>query len=1209
FSAGQPEIHDIPIDSTTSTTVFRNVPIRMQATPKPGYAFSHWSGASTSLDPFLTLSLADSDTLIAHFKEAPPVENLFINELSSRSENGIPDEYGEPEDWIELYNGNSEPLYLDNLFLTDSIQDPLKHKITDDRSNLIIQPGEYLILFADGDTHQGIRHLNFKLSNQGETIALVQKIGIRRNHIIDSVSFRKQGTGATYGRSPIDPDRFQFLIPTPGSQNDEKTIDNILINEFVSSNRSGAKDNHGEYEDWIELYNSGEEVVSVSGMFITDSLPDRTRYQIPFVENDSLSLNPGEHLLLWADNQPEQGCRHLGFRLSGSGESIALVQPNGFDFIDSLSYGDIRQDVAMGCLPDGSSSFQLVTPTPGDTNTVNLLDSIFINELVASNRNSGQDEYEETDDWIELYNGNNLPVDVGGLYITDSVPATIKCRIPSYCPDSTTIPAKGFLRFWADNSPEQGILHLNFKLSNKGERLGLVQQNGIDFIDSLEYPELAKDAAWGRIPDGSSGIQLVSASPLEPNRVDTLSNLFINEIMSSNTYTIQDEFAEYDDWIELYNANSFPVDIGGLYLTDSLGNHIKQRISEDSSALTTIAARGHLILWADNQPEQGILHLNFKLSNAGEDIGLFLEDGLTSVDSLVYHENNADASLGRFPDGSDTLEYMLPTPGTENLRNVIENVLISELASSTNHLFPDEYGELNDWIELYNNNPWPVSIGGLYLTDSLNFPRKYRIPNRSPDSTTIPAKGRLILWADNQVDQGILHLDFALSGKGEELALVNTDGKRILDALSFPDQYPDISYGRENDTLQWKAMRPTPGEPNINEDFQGIMISEIAADNENRFPDEYGNFSDWIEIYNPNSYPVDMGGCFLTDSLGNPVKFRIPADNPDKTTIPANNYLILFADDSTSLGPLHTNFKLSRQGEKLGLYHFNTTKRLDYLTFGEQYKNFAFARELSSGQWINMPPTPKAPNKLPDLSGLFINEIMPDNDSWIADDKGEYEDWLELYNAGEQKLDVGGLFLTDSIENKTKERISSLYPDSTTIPPGGFLLLWADKDKEQGILHLGFKLSKDGEELALFNYDGKLIDQVSYTVPNGLSYGRIENGNSAWTWFNYPTPDASNVFSPLQDYMPDEFSLMVYPNPMTDYIRFEFMLSRPEPVSLRIYHISGSLVYVQQFTPNGNALEVEWNGIFDGGQMLGPGLYVYQAAIGGKIVTGRFVKE
>ncbi len=181
---------------------------------------------------------------------------------------------------------------------------------------------------------------------------------------------------------------------------------------------------------------------------------------------------------------------------------------------------------------------------------------------------------------------------------------------------------------------------------------------------------------------------------------------------------------------------------------------------------------------------------------------------------------------------------------------------------------------------------------------------------------------------------------------------------------------------------------------------------------------------------------------------------------------------------SVDLGLDHTNFKLSRKGESILLFHYDELTVLDSVIYSEQYKNSAYGRILESGDWCVIPPTPGESNIVPDVSDLVINEVMGNNLTTFRDEYNEYNDWIELYNSGNEALDVGGLYLSDSMANPTLFRISSEYPDSTTIPPGGHLLLWSDNSTEQGILHLGFKISKTGETLGVFDYKEELIDST-----------------------------------------------------------------------------------------------------------------------------------
>lgn len=139
--------------------------------------------------------------------------------------------------------------------------------------------------------------------------------------------------------------------------------------------------------------------------------------------------------------------------------------------------------------------------------------------------------------------------------------------------------------------------------------------------------------------------------------------LFVNELMASNRTTIQDEWGEYGDWIEIYNSNPSPVNLEGLLLTDNPQTPDKWELPS-----VEIAGHGHLLIWADGDTTQGALHAAFKLSAGGEYVGLDERDGVVPIDRLSFGAQNADISYGRLPDGgSDWTTMSTPTPGTSNV--------------------------------------------------------------------------------------------------------------------------------------------------------------------------------------------------------------------------------------------------------------------------------------------------------------------------------------------------------------------------------------------------------------------------------------------------------------------------------------------------------------------------------------------------------------
>lgn len=104
------------------------------------------------------------------------------------------------------------------------------------------------------------------------------------------------------------------------------------------------------------------------------------------------------------------------------------------------------------------------------------------------------------------------------------------------------------------------------------------------------------------------------------------------------------------------------------------------------------------------------------------------------------------------------------------------------------------------------------------------------------------------------------------------------------------------------------------GDDPVVEDSSQILINELLPKNSQNGSDEDGDFDDWIEIYNPSTEKLDISGYYLSDSKKNPTKWKFPQG----TTIEANSYLIIWADeDSTHVSGLHTNYKLSADGENI----------------------------------------------------------------------------------------------------------------------------------------------------------------------------------------------------------------------------------------------------------------------------------------------------
>ncbi len=149
----------------------------------------------------------------------------------------------------------------------------------------------------------------------------------------------------------------------------------------------------------------------------------------------------------------------------------------------------------------------------------------------------------------------------------------------------------------------------------------------------------------------------------------------------------------------------------------------------------------------------------------------------------------------------------------------------------------------------------------------------------------------------------------------------------------------------------------------------------------------------------------------------------------------------------------------------------------------------------------------KEEDEIPEVkSQVVINELQPLNNNTVADQNGEFEDWIELYNQSDEDVDLSGYYLTDSKKNPTKWQ----FPEGTSISGKDYLTIWADGDTLQAGLHTNYKLTSDGEKVLLLTPELNILDETEYpstVLPQ--SWARIPDGTGDFQWAE-PTFNAPN---------------------------------------------------------------------------------------------------
>ena len=301
--------------------------------------------------------------------------------------------------------------------------------------------------------------------------------------------------------------------------------------------------------------------------------------------------------------------------------------------------------------------------------------------------------------------------------------------------------------------------------------------------------------------------------------------LWLNEVMPTNfflgTNGITDRFGERDPWVELYNGGTNTLSLDGYYLANNYSNLAQWPFPSGQ----TVGSKQFLLVWLDGEAGESIaseLHAGFRAAAEGGSVVLSIGASLASVvDHLNYSIPVVGRSYGSFPDGavSGRRTFSVVTPrGTNNPAAAPLDVRINEwMADNLTTLADPADGDFEDWFELYNPGTNSVNLTGYFLGDTATNATQWLIPG----GTTIPARGFLLVWADNEPGQNSasrpdLHAGFSLAKGGESISLFAPDGT-LIDLVSFGLQTTDVSQGRyvDGSTAIFAMANPTPRTANF----------------------------------------------------------------------------------------------------------------------------------------------------------------------------------------------------------------------------------------------------------------------------------------------------------------------------------------------------------------------------------------------------------
>ncbi len=524
---------------------------------------------------------------------------------------------------------------------------------------------------------------------------------------------------------------------------------------------------------------------------------------------------------------------------------------------------------------------------------------VVINEIMYNPAGGG-----ESLEYIELYNEEIVPFDLGAWHFSDGIEFTF--------PEGTFMVPRSYLVLCKDVSAMRAVYAISNltgpfggNLSDAGERIELANSYGA-VVRSVRYSDRYP---WPAAADGTGH----SLSLLDPNLENNkrehwgLSRFVGGSPGRSNTSNALIQRTHYislgqewrcvkgtqeaskpmDAWRgPLFNDSGWasgatPIGYGfpdsATILDDMRANYLSVFMRREFS-IEDPQSISQLLLSIDYE-DGFVAYLN------GEEIARRM---LGSEGSPVYFDTVADPHESELPEEIDVSSFIPLLQSGSNVLAVqahnsspksadfrIAPELIAEqtltAASAPSVVINEIRREAGDWswLELYNSSPKEAVLGGCYLSDDPGDLLKSQIP----PGTVIPVGGLKALYS--------IMMGISLPPQGGTVYLSSPDGSRVLDAFTFEEETVDLSRGRYPDGADrwWALTNPTPEQPNLLSVEKNLVINEIMY-----HPPSGEEEDEYLEIHNEGKYPIALDGWSFTEGIS----YIFPP-----TTIPPGGYLVV----------------------------------------------------------------------------------------------------------------------------------------------------------------------------------------------------------------------------------------------------------------------------------------------------------------------------
>ena len=923
-------------------------------------------------------------------------QDLKINELMPS--NGITrfDSYGDSPDWLEIYNNTNSPIQLSDYYISNNQSDKLKWNLP--VKNL--QPHKWVLIYCSGrDIRVTEYHANFKLKNTTDTVGIYFKDG----STIDEIAYDSMPSDISYGLQPDGANvAFYFSASSPKATNNNSNAFSCILDAPVVSVESGF------YTSPLSLGISHPEP-GVS-LHYTETGDTPTELDPIYNGSFSISTNYAPNRLSTIPTNPGLNAPQ-GFysvtRSNNRGYVPPAVDVQNINVFKVKAYksGCIESDAVAKTyvLNDGSISFPDMPIISIQTDSIGLFSAdtgiyVYGNKYLGNYLRRGsewervghlvyfdQNKTKKIDQrlGVELHgNGSrhsthkNLRVSAKSRYGESSIDGELFpnyeidefkkliVRSPGHRPDcmprdelATSLVAKiGFDiqnyvtsvmylngEYWGINVLKERFddEYISIKYEMKDDEIVILEGKGdLDYgepADTVDYYEMLDFVSNNNL-DVPSNMEYLNTQMDIENYIDFMaSEIYMgNGDWPTNNMRFWRKRIDYDDFASpghdgRWRWMFFDLDGGFGGTCDDVYFAINNL---ERALVDTGVAVPYTQLFRDLVNNQSFreLYINRSCdrlnSNFKESVTVpKLNEIVTELNPIMMDHVNRFG----YPSTSTTLvDRLVETPSLDKW-----NYLVTRFEKFVNRRnfyvrrhMQEEWGLLDTFNITIDVND--ATMGYVKL-NSLEINQELEGVNANPYP-----------WV------GMYFEDIRIPMQAQAYP-----GYRFKEWLGIPITKSDTSVIINSDTIYTAIFEI---DPNYVTPIP-IVINEIQAWNSSTVFDENFEYDDWIELYNPNDVDIDITGYYLTDDENDLKKYAIK-DNT--TIIPANDWMVFWADGETGQGQNHTNFKLNKEGDFVALIAPDGITILDSIRFGAQLEDYSYGR-LADGMspWVEFEyPTP-----------------------------------------------------------------------------------------------------------------------------------------------------------------------------------------------------------------------------------------------------------